>query len=326
MRQTALTPHIPAGGLVIGICTFQRASVTRTLQSLATLEPCELPVHVVVADNDASPSARDTVSRLASSHPLPISYLHAPEANISVARNAILDAARAAGSRYLVFIDDDEFVEPDWLRHLLEVASTSGAGAVLGPVLADFPDSAPAWTASAGLHDVTPVFDRAGRIAVAHTGNVLLALDDPAYASLRFDTGRGRSGGEDTAFFGAFVRAGGQIVYAPDAIVRETVPPDRLTLRWLIQRRFRMGQTHADQVRRNRSRASVAVQAGLAASKAAVCMGMAALRAGDAAQRNRQLARSALHIGVVAKLAGIRDLQLYGAAQQGRHGGDDASE
>lgn len=324
--STALThPALAAGGLVIGVCTYRRASIAATLRSLGQLAPCGLPVQILVADNDAAACARDLVAGIAREHPLPVTYLHAPEANISVARNAILDAARQARSRYLVFIDDDECAAPDWLQRLLETAQASGAGAVLGPVLADFPASAPDWVGRAGLHDVTPVRDRAGHIATAHAGNVLLSLDDPAYAGLRFDIARGRSGGEDTAFFAAFVHAGGEIAYAADAVVREAVPAERLTLGWLMRRRFRMGQTHADQLRRDRSRAARMAQAGIAASKAAACLGMAALRAGDVAQRNRQLARSALHIGVVAKLAGIKDLQLYGAAPRVADGGNDAS-
>lgn len=310
---------------MIGICTFRRPILAATLHSLAKLSPAGRPVTVVVADNDSTSSAEALVAEAARGHPLPIRYLHAPAANISIARNAILDAAREAGSRWLAFIDDDERVEPDWLRHLLDTAEGSGAGAVLGPVLADFPGDAPGWVRRAGLHDVAPVFGRDGRIVSGHAGNVLLDLRDPAWTGLRFDLARGRSGGEDTAFFSAFAAAGGRIAHAPAAIVREDVPAERVTLRWLLRRRFRMGQTHGDLLRGGRSGAGRAVQAGIAASKAAACLGLAALRAGDAAQRNRQLVRSALHLGVVAKLAGVADLQLYGTSQRSRQGGDDAS-
>ena len=72
-----------------------------------------------MADNDAVPSARDRVGAIAAAHPLPITYLHAPEANISVARNALLDHARATGARLLVYLDDDETVEPAWLSRLV---------------------------------------------------------------------------------------------------------------------------------------------------------------------------------------------------------------
>lgn len=314
-----------ADDVVVGICTFRRPLLAETLASLAGLAPCGPPVAVVVADNDVHPSAEALVTEVARNHPLPIRYIHAPAANISIARNAILAAARRSGSRWLAFIDDDERVEPGWLGHLLDTAAATGAGAVLGPVLAEFPDRVPGWVRRAGLHDVTPVFGRDGRITTGHAGNVLLDLCDPACDGLQFDIGRGRSGGEDTAFFSAFVAAGGQIGHAPEAIVRETIPAERLTLRWLLRRRFRMGQTHGDLLRLGRSPLATVAQAGIAASKAAACLGMAALRVGDSAQRNRQLVRSALHMGVVAKLAGVADLQLYGAPRRPREGGDDAS-
>ncbi len=46
---------------------------------------------VAIADNDAQPSARDLVEGIAVDHPLEVCYLHAPQANISIARNALLD-------------------------------------------------------------------------------------------------------------------------------------------------------------------------------------------------------------------------------------------
>ena len=136
--------------VLIGICTFRRPELAATLASLAELEPCGLPVSVAIADNDRTPSAKDRVDSIAAAHPLPVTYLHAPEANISVARNALLDHARAAGARLLVYLDDDETVEPTWLARLVAAwragqQATPRAGAVLGPVRAHYRAGAPGW-------------------------------------------------------------------------------------------------------------------------------------------------------------------------------------
>ena len=131
--------------VLIGICTFRRPELAATLASLAALTPCGLPVAVAIADNDAQPSARDLVEGIAADHPLEISYLHAPQANISIARNALLDHARATGARLLVYLDDDETVEPDWLMHLVAAWRDADAGAVLGPVRAHYRPDAPGW-------------------------------------------------------------------------------------------------------------------------------------------------------------------------------------
>ena len=305
--------------VLIGICTFRRPELAATLASLAGLEPCGLPVSVAIADNDRTPSAKDRVDSLAAAHPLPVTYLHAPEANISVARNALLDHARAAGSRLLVYLDDDETVEPAWLSRLVAAwtagqQATPKAGAVLGPVRAHYRAGAPGWMDQARAHDTLPVFGRDGTITGGYTCNTLIDLSDPAARGLRFDPARGRSGGEDSAFFADFLGAGGRIAFAEDAVVHETVPEDRARLAWLLRRRYRMGQTHASLIARDRSRAGRLGAAGVAAAKALACGGLALLGVARPAWRNRQIMRAALHVGAAARLGGARQIEIYGTA------------
>lgn len=316
-----MTPIPLRDEVLIGICTFRRPELAATLDSLVRLDPCGLPVAVAIADNDAAPSARARVQDIAASHPLPITYLHAPRANISIARNALLDHARTTGTRLLVYLDDDETVEPGWLAELVrrwrdEPDRDTGAGVVMGPVRAAYLPGAPGWMARARIHDTLPVIRADGTVTSGYTCNTLIDLADPATRDLRFDLARGRSGGEDTAFFADFLAAGGRIAFAPDAIVHETVPPDRASLAWLLRRRYRMGQTHASLIARNRSRTARFKAAGLATAKAAACGGLALLGGVRPAWRNRQIMRAALHIGAAAYLAGAPQVELYGATPE----------
>lgn len=298
--------------VIVAICTFRRAALVQTLASLALLNDCGMAVEVAVADNDTTPSARDTVERAALDHPLPLAYLHAPARNISVARNALLDHARARGARLLVFVDDDETVRPEWLAEFVRAWADQGCGAMLGPVRAGYPDHTPEWMIRARVHDTLPVTGRDGRIRTGYGGNTLLDLSDPAWSEVRFDPARGRSGGEDTAIFADYVAAGGRIGYAPKAVVDEPVLPDRVTLHWLLNRRYRMGQSHASIVARGVGPAGRVGAAGMAAAKAVACGGMALLSATDPARRNSQLMRAALHAGAVAHLAGALPPEIYG--------------
>jgi succinoglycan biosynthesis protein ExoM len=50
---------------------------------------------------------------------------------------------------------------------------------------------------------------------------------------------------------------------------------------------------------------------GLAAAKGGVCLAGAAATALSPAARNRWLVRGSLHAGAAARLAGVRELQLY---------------
>lgn len=305
--------------LLIAICTYRRPGIADTLASLARLDPCGLPVRIAVADNDAAPSARARVEAIAASHPLPVTYLHAPVANISIARNALLDHARATGTRLLAWIDDDETAEPGWLVALVaawragQAAPQGPLGAVLGPVRAHYPPGAPAWMDRVRAHDTLPVVRNAA-ITAGYTCNALLDLDDPAVSGLRFDPDRGRTGGEDSAFFAAFLKAGGRIGYADTALVHETVPEDRARIGWLLKRRYRMGQTHASLIAAERGPLGRVSAAGLAGTKAAACAGLALMGLARTDWRNSQIMRAALHAGAVARLVGARRIELYGTA------------
>lgn len=298
--------------VVIGICTFQRPSVAETLASLSGLARPARPVSILVADNDETPSARPLVMGLAAAHPIPLRYIHAPARNISVARNALLQASRDAGARFLAFLDDDEMARPDWLAKLLERQAETAAAAVVGPVRAVYGQSAPAWMRAGAVHDMRLDPGPDGCVRQGHTSNALLDLTAPAVQGLCFDLARGRTGGEDTAFFRLMSAAGGQIAWAPDAVVEETVPDHRATLRWLLRRRYRMGQTHASLIGDGMSRPARAAAMMLAATKAIACLGMAGLRSFDERGRNRALMRGALHVGAVAELVGLDQIELYG--------------
>ncbi|MFC0201996.1 glycosyltransferase family A protein [Paracoccus rhizosphaerae] len=298
--------------ILIGICTFRRPELADTLASLCDLQPCGMEVRVAVADNDDAPSARELVAGTARDHALPIDYLHAPAGNISIARNALLDHAEALGARLFIYLDDDQTARPEWLRELVTAWRADPAGAVLGPVNAAYPPQAPAWMVRARAHDNRPVIGADGRIRAGYTGNNMIDMADPAWRGLRFDPQRGRTGGEDTAWFSDFLAAGGRIAFAPLAIIDEAVPLARAKLPWLLRRRYRMGQTHASIVARGRGPAGRALAAALAAAKAVACCAMAAARAADPARRNPQLMRAALHAGATLHLAGARPVEQYG--------------
>jgi succinoglycan biosynthesis protein ExoM len=292
----------------VGVCTFRRPAVVETLASLARQQlPAGCRLQAIVADNDETPSAEAEVRAAAERLGLALAYVHAPARNISRARNACLDAA---GGEFIAFLDDDETAAPGWLAALLAEAERGGWDAVLGPVKAVYDAAAPAWLAAGDFHSTKPVVD-GGRILKGYAGNVLIRRSAVAARSLRFDEALGRLGGEDDDFFYRLTDAGGTIGFAPDALAYEPVPSARASLRWLLTRSFRTGQTHGARLSsRTRGPARVA-QLGLAAAKGGVCLAGAAATAWSPRARARWLVRGSLHAGAAARLAGLRELQLY---------------
>lgn len=312
MRDTVIhgsTSGVPL--VAFGACTFRRPILARTLNSLAA-QTLALQGNccTIIADNDDQPSALPLAETARDAHTMPLHYVHAPARNISIARNALLEKAVELGADFLAMIDDDEVASPDWARALLEQITTSGADAVLGPVIANYGPDAPGWMRNANFHDVVPVVQPDGRILTGYTGNVILRLNSPHLRDRRFDLAYGRTGGEDDAYFRGLVRSGGAIGYAPAAIAHEDVPPERERLSFLLRRNFRAGQTHG-RINAPDQGLGRAILFAKAAAKVTVLTGWAGLSVPWPARRTRALMRASLHAGVCSQLLGGKILELY---------------
>lgn len=304
-----------APGIAIGICTFRRPMVTATLASLMQQRrPDGMAVKIFVVDNDDTPSAEPAVLAVTANASVPVTYLHAPASNISIARNAVLDAAKTAGIAWLAFADDDERLDEGWIAALWHQAQATGASVILGDVRAHYGANAPVWMRRGAVHDTRPERDAQGSIKGGYTCNVLMNMADPGLADLRFDPARGQSGGEDTAFFAAARGNGVLFAHAPEALADEDVPDSRATLGWLLRRRMRMGQTHASLIGHKTGSVRRAGLAIVAIAKMTACGAMALVSLADPLARNRAIMRGALHFGTASGLLGARALVLYGTA------------
>lgn len=287
------------------ICTFHRPEVIQTLRSVAA--QTRLPNRVIVVDNAEEPEAAERVSAEAASLGLNVVYVHAPARNISLARNAALNAAEAP---WLAFIDDDQFASPQWLSALLDVATVDDVDAVLGPVDAIYDPSAPAWLRSLNSHSTRPV-TVGGKILKGYAGNVLLKRSTLQALNLSFDLALGRTGGEDDKFFLQMTASGGRIGFAPDAVVYEPVPEARTRWGWLLKRNFRSGQTHGAHLAQSGGRGKRLGHGLVAATKALACAGCALVSFPDPARRAGWVLRGAMHLGAASRLAGGKELELY---------------
>ncbi len=288
------------------VCTFRRPHVVETLGSLDAQDlPPGTDMRILVVDNDTVPVAGPAILEKARHMRFPVIYRHAPASNISLARNAGLDASDAS---LVAFTDDDCLADRRWLASLLAALEASGAAAVFGPSRAVYDATAPEWMREQDHHSNLPV-RRGGEVWTGHTCNALLRWAGTPWEHERFDLARGRSGGEDTEFFFRLHRFGARFEIAEDAVVYEPVTKERQNLAWLRRRKFRMGQSHASSAEGVAARAALAATAG---TKAAYCHLRAAVLADAGARAFWQL-RGALHAGVVAGCLSRRSLTIYGS-------------
>jgi len=292
---------------IVDVCiaTFRRASLRETLASLSRQVGAPR-FRVIVADNDEKPSAQYMVNAALTGLNLDIAYVHAPARNISIARNACLDAARA---NFVAFLDDDETAPPSWLADMLAHLKSEQLDVVFGPVKAEYDADAPAWAVRGDFHSFGPAVRANGEIDTGYSSNVLFR--GATIGALRFDPALGRTGGEDTQFFAALHARGAKLGFCEKAAVHERTSQARANMVWLTRRSFRSGQTHA---RVQSERGQGALQIALPAlAKAAYCLGAALLTVWSPVQVRANIIRGALHLGVIAKAFGVREPVLYGA-------------
>lgn len=216
----------------------------RAAQLVAALESVvrqDLPPHVwecVVVNNN---STDDTVMRFeefAGAHPdIGLRLVSEPGPGVSYARNRGLREAQAP---LVAFIDDDERVNPGFLRAYLDFFDAHPEAVVAGGrIIAEYPTGRPDWMSKyvempiANPMDFGPDVRPYPRGKIPGGGNMAFRRSEVArYGG--FDPSLGRTndrpiGGEETDFFARLVRGGVTLWYVPDAVIWHIIPPEKLT-------------------------------------------------------------------------------------------------
>lgn len=224
------------------ILTYRRPEWLRAaLEGVARLLPPPGDVHVVVVDNDSQESARPVVDAVRDVMPFPLHYVVEPRRGISYGRNLAVAEARLVGADLLAFMDDDEVPSPGWLDALVRFQAKEDADAVMGPVIPTFDVPAPEWMVRGRFFE-RPRRVTGSRMRWGTTSNVLIAMPVFADETAPFAEMLALTGGEDTHFFQR-VRPRCRIFWCDEAEVVEKVPATRMSVRWLLARRYRFGNT-----------------------------------------------------------------------------------
>ena len=243
--------------LAIVVPTYNRApSLGRTLASLVgadgdaiarALSAKEDVPAVVVVDNNSNDATPETVASFGPA----VRYIQERRQGLSFARNTGIEAARALGSEFVAFIDDDVEAAPDWAGSVLRAFETHpDADCVGGRVLPTNPQELPSWLTTdhwAPLalqdHGDEPlIFDAnepRGLIGAnfAFRREVFEEIGDFSPEVQRVKDGIGST--EDHEMLQRLYDAGGSAAYVPDVVVTTRVPARRMTQGY--HRRWHLG-------------------------------------------------------------------------------------
>ncbi len=225
----------------VAICTRQRPVLLRNM-----LESCvnmagdpRSDIEFIVVENGPKEQAESIVQDFAGR--LDIRYAHVPETGLVHARNGAIEAFLDGEGDWMAFMDDDLIVDPQWLVEMLNVMQKYPTGLAFAGRHHRLEQDG---TVSPAYHIGPPVGVRSGIPTWnISTANFLFhrSVVDPEGYGIRFHPAFNLSGGEDTHFARVLKRNRITIHWVENAIVREYLHEERLTLKVMAARGISRG-------------------------------------------------------------------------------------
>ncbi len=232
-----------SAGVSIVICCHNSAPrLPETLRHLAAQQvPEGIAWEIVIIDNASTDGTAETARRCwPETSPAPLRIVQEPRLGVGNARFRSFSEAR---HEIISFVDDDNWVGPDWIENVADFFQRHpGASAVGGPSRAAFEATPPKWFSNvSGFYAIGDQHAFAGDItdqpgtllwtagmslrkekALELTGNGL-GFFSCGGSSLPLKTG------EDTELCFALRASGGRLHYDPRLVIEHFMPANRLT-------------------------------------------------------------------------------------------------
>jgi glycosyltransferase involved in cell wall biosynthesis len=223
--------------ITVAICTRNRAALLeKAVRSV--LRQMTGDTELLIVDNASTDDTPEIAVHLAAANPR-LTVCRENEIGISAARNTALKKARG---QFVLFLDDDETAEPDWLaayQRFLSAPPSEKIAVVGGAVLIEYEIPLPRWAnASAAFShgDAPKCLPYRGSL---YGGNAAYRCE-AALAVGMFDTQLGR--GEDSDLILRLQDTGHEIWWLPGAAILHYVSAYRMKFRWMMRGRFNDGR------------------------------------------------------------------------------------
>jgi glucosyl-dolichyl phosphate glucuronosyltransferase len=246
----------------VALCTHNHADrLERTLGDLAKLRMPGAPWELLIVDN----GCRDGTPELLARHRWPAGWqvrvVREEKLGLSNARNrAIADAQ----GDYVIFMDDDETPDPDWLCAFERLILAKNPDAFGGRIRVLFEDARPPW-----LKD-----ELLGFLGELNRAEAIVPLTDPGTTfyggnfGIRttvcdvvglFDAMLGRkgadnTGGEEVDFYRRLLSGGYKVWWTPEAVIHHRIQAAKLARSYFLDLHYRMGRMEAVRKRGRGSR------------------------------------------------------------------------
>lgn len=211
------------------LCTYNRGEMLRAALHDMTCQQIAgtFSLEIIVVDDGSTDHTRNVVARAASMSSVAVRYVRGEGSGPTGALNAGLAESRG---QWIAFFDDDQLAGPEWLGELLAAANENDAQLVGGPIEPLFvqSDAANLGPVCRALCGEWPNFKGARKrnhIPLPAGGNRLVKR--MVFDSIGGFDGAIVIGGADADLVLRARAAGFRFAWAPNAVVKHVISPDR---------------------------------------------------------------------------------------------------
>lgn len=246
----------------VALCTHNHAGrMARTLADLPGIRAPQGAWEFLIIDN----GCRDGTAELLARHAWPAGWavrvLREEKLGLSNARNRAI--AEAQGE-YVIFMDDDETADPDWLCAFERLIEGTRPDAFGGRIRVLFEDARPPWLGDELLGFLGEI-QRADEIAPLtgpghsfYGGNfgIRKSVCDSigGFDAMLGRKGTDNTGGEEVDFYRRLLAAGFKVWWTPEAIIHHRIQAAKLKRSYFHELHYRQGRMEAIRRRGSASR------------------------------------------------------------------------
>lgn len=231
--------------ITVAICTYNRPLLLQKCIESVLIQNTDYEYEIIVVDNDSRKTAQEIVEKYEER----VQYYFQPLKGLSFARNM---AVSKATGEFVLFIDDDEYADRNWLTNMINCQKKYSADVVLGKVIYEIPEYFPSYIKKSSFFiRKNIVTGQEAKINEGYTGNTLVNrklfdLRIPSFLE-KFN----HTGGEDSDFFNFLLSKQAKIIFSNEAVIYETQDSKRLKVSWFFKRGYRSGYNYASHILKN---------------------------------------------------------------------------
>jgi glycosyltransferase involved in cell wall biosynthesis len=230
--------------LTIAICTYNRAEfLDLCLRSVLNKSAKQAVYNVLVIDNNSTDQTKEVVQDFMVEHPN-LKYVFEANVGLSNARNRALQQCE---TKWIVFIDDDVLLNPDFIERALFLTGQQLYIFIGGKVISKRNGDAPRWLPE-NLNNFEYPIEVLGLIEPSFViGANMMMQRSIAEAAGGFPTELGMKGGEiryaeEDHLQMKLRKMGYHIAYDPELVVTHRVHPEKFKLNWHLASSYAHGR------------------------------------------------------------------------------------